>query len=321
MRLNVSRNVLLTVIVITIIVFAEIFCRIILGLGDPPIYITDKSVEYLLKPNQSLKRFGNHVFVNNWGMRSVNFSQKKQNSNEVRVLFFGDSVINGGSETDQSLLATTLLQQRLQTLTSKPVIVGNVSAGSWGPGNWLAYARRYGFFDADIIVLIVNSGDFADNPTFEHLESTHPTQKPMMALQEATFRYLPRYIPSYSKQAVEPKVQISQEAIAQGYSDLRTFLSLAKTGRRKVMMFHHPDKPELLANKFSQGHNEMRELAAELNITFFDLMPRYSKFGTAIYRDGIHPNPKGQKVLSDAFYDALIPILDTDQSYLKTNVL
>ena len=82
MRLSVSRNVLLTLVVITIIVFAEIFCRIILGLGDPPIYITDTSIEYLLKPNQSLKRFGNHVFVNNWGMRSLNFSQKKQNSNE-----------------------------------------------------------------------------------------------------------------------------------------------------------------------------------------------------------------------------------------------
>lgn len=230
----IRRKLFLVLLALAVIVSGELFCRMVLGLGDPPLYVTDPQIEYMMKPDQDVKRFGNHVFVNHWGMRSPEISQHKQNTDEIRVLIFGDSVVNGGSETDQSLLATTLMQQRLQTTLGRPVVVGNISAGSWGPGNWLAYAKRYGFFDADVLVLVVNSGDFADNPTFAPLKSSHPTQKPLLALQEAVFRYLPRYLPSFDQFSNTPTnlptVAISAEAIAQGDSDLRQFLTLAQAG-------------------------------------------------------------------------------------------
>ena len=195
----IGRKLFVLLLALAVIVSGELFCRVVLGLANPPLYVADPQIEYMMKPDQDVRRFGNHVFVNHWGMRSPEISQHKQNSDEIRVLIFGDSVVNGGSETDQSLLATTQMQQRLQATIGRPVVVGNISAGSWGPGNWLAYAKRYGFFDADILVLVVNSGDFADNPTFEPLKSSHPTQKPLFALQEAVFRYLPRYLPSFDQ--------------------------------------------------------------------------------------------------------------------------
>ena len=124
---------------------AEISARTYLGLGDPPLTIRDFSIEYMFAPSRCYRRFGNSICYNQWSMRSDDFASIKTNSIEKRVLVMGDSVINGGALTDQKDLATTLLQQRLSDCLQVPVVVGNVSAGSWGPGNILAYTRRYGW--------------------------------------------------------------------------------------------------------------------------------------------------------------------------------
>jgi lysophospholipase L1-like esterase len=79
------------------------------------------------------------------------------------------------------------------------------------------------------------------------------------------------------------------------------------------MMFHHPDRPEFLATKFSQGHDEMRALASSLGISFTDLLPLYSPHGVGMYRDGIHPNVQGQEIISNALYNAVLPNLNSVQ--------
>jgi hypothetical protein len=63
-------------------------------------------------------------------------------------MVFGDSVINGGNLTDHGSLGTTILQDRLGKLNHKHVIVGNVSAGSWGPGI-VAYVKQYGILECE----------------------------------------------------------------------------------------------------------------------------------------------------------------------------
>ncbi len=79
--------------------------------------------------------------------------------------------------------------------SEKKIVVGNISAGSWGPGNWLAYAEEYGFFDADVIVLVISSHDIEDNPTYQKLNQyTHPTRRPIFALWEGLVRS-PRLFP------------------------------------------------------------------------------------------------------------------------------
>jgi lysophospholipase L1-like esterase len=294
---------------IFLLVSVELLSRFVLGLGTPPLYVADPQIEYMLKPDQDVRRFGNHVLVNHWGMRSPDFPLRKTNPDEIRILVMGDSVINGGSEIDQALLSTSLLQERLQASLGRPVVIGNASAGSWGPGNWLAYVQRYGFFDADFVLLLVNSGDYADNPTYEPLDANHPDTQPLFALQEAVFRYLPRYLPTFTKATASQVTTVSPAEVARGRSDLGQFLALAKAGGGKVMVFHHPDRPEFLANKYLTGHAEMRVLSQELDIPFIDLYPAYAKQDANLYRDGIHHNVQGQKVLADALYDAVLPRL------------
>ncbi|MBE9175482.1 hypothetical protein IQ225_09545, partial [Synechocystis salina LEGE 06155] len=103
----------------------------------------------MFKPNQDVMRFGNSFRTNSYGMRSEELPKQK-NDSELRVLVFGDSVINGGNLTDQSDLATEIVKSKINQ--SKEFSIANISAGSWGPGNWLAYVKEYGFFNANKLI-------------------------------------------------------------------------------------------------------------------------------------------------------------------------
>ena len=48
-------------------------------------------------------------------MRSEPFSQKKS-GNELRIMVFGDSVVNGGNLIDQEQLATSILKNKLTNI-------------------------------------------------------------------------------------------------------------------------------------------------------------------------------------------------------------
>src|SRR5680860_1531138 len=155
-----TRLTLRFVVVMAVVLFTgELFSRFYLGLGDPPLFIQHPAIEYMYKPNQDVYRFGNHFIVNQFGMRSHPFTVSKE-GNEFRVMVFGDSVLNGGNLTDHDDLATSILESKFTKAGHENVVVGNISAGSWGPGNWLAYAREYGFFDTDIVAIVVSSHDY-----------------------------------------------------------------------------------------------------------------------------------------------------------------
>ncbi|WP_332748485.1 SGNH/GDSL hydrolase family protein [Hydrogenophaga sp.] len=299
---------------------AELVGRTLLGLGTPPLYEADAGFEYRMLPNQDVQRFGNHIMVNRWGMRSIDFENHKTHPDELRVMVFGDSVVNGGSQIDQSELGTTLLRTALQQRLSRPVNVGNISTGSWGPGNWLAYAERFGFFDADVVLLVLGSGDHADNPTFAPLGADHPTQAPALALQEAMQRYLPRYLARYLPQqlrawsaepSVTPMDKLAAEASARGLGDLQAFLMKASAEGRRVMVLHHPDRNETASGQYLEGHSQIRSLVQALELPFIELRTPYLSAGTEVYRDDIHHSAQGQRVMAHALFNAVLQTLTT----------
>ena len=301
-----------------ITITGELFCRTILGLGNPPLSITHPTIEYLFKPKQNVWRFGNKIFINQYGMRSNPISPKKTSPTENRVMVFGDSVVNGGNLTDRQKLATTIIQNKLDRLQDNPVFVGNISAGSWGPGNWLAYAKEYGFFEADTIILVISSHDYADNPTFQPLNPhTHPQQKPILALTEAVTRYLPRYLPKINiakaKAKSQPNIQAennepSQDAIKQGLNDLKEFLLMAQKTGADVYVVQYWSQPEVNTGVVEKGHQEINQLVQSLNIP---ILQTYRAFKTAeqngnsFFRDVIHPNDEGQKSLAKIILEIL----------------
>jgi lysophospholipase L1-like esterase len=292
--------------IIFLILIGEMFSRYCLGLGTPPLLIIHPTIEYLYKPNQNVYRFRNHFITNQYGMRAESFSQKKI-GDELRVMVFGDSIVNGGNLTDQSELATSLLKDNLSKILRENVIIGNISAGSWGPGNWLAYAQEYGFFDADIIILIISSHDYIDNPTFQPLDkNTHPTEQPVSALLEGIERYLPRYIlPIPSSTIVTENNQHipKKEEVQKGLDDLKNFLKLAKNNSNNVLVFQHYEKSEIESRYPQIGNKLIKEICNQLGIIPTSLEPYFRKSiedGLNPYHDEIHPTNIGQQLIAEA---------------------
>jgi hypothetical protein len=146
---------------------AEFIVRWLFGLDCHPLYAPHATIEYLLQPSQHIVCDGRIFQTNRWSMRSPDFENIKP-PDEIRVLVFGDSVVNG-VVLDQRKLATSLLTIDLAQRFRRPVVVGNISAPSWGIPNYLAYEKEYGLFDADMVVLVFSSHDVYDVPTFDPL--------------------------------------------------------------------------------------------------------------------------------------------------------
>ena len=291
----------------------ELFAKFYLGLGTPPLYASHPKVEYLLQPDQKLRRFGNHIIINEYGMRSPTFERHKQ-ANELRVMVFGDSVINGGSLTDHKDLATSRLQTSLSSVVAdKEVVVGNISAGSWGPGNLLAYAQTYGFFDADVIVLVISSHDYADTPTFKPLdENVHPTKRPVSALWEGISRYLIRYVAkSFTPDIAAREISntdrngsfaatYTNKKATEPLEDLKQFLQLAKNHSNYLLVVQHWEKGEIVRDVPRKGNLLISEVVSQLGVETVSLKTTFEaavRYGKDPYRDYIHPNLVGQELI------------------------
>ena len=309
-----TRSLLVGVLVLAgLLLAAEWVARRHLGLGAPPLYVADPLIEYRLSPNQSISRFGNRFEVNDYSMRAAPLSPTRPSSAR-RVLVFGDSVVWGGSLLDQSLIATELLRK------SGISEVGNVAAPSWGPGNWLGYARRFGFLQGTDVVLVISSHDSYDNPSPEPFrgDRNHPLVAPASALFEGFERYLlPRLAlgrpvaPTHADNpmALAEPTTAADPRVQQALANLRQFLALARSSGARVMVVQFADRQEVSNGQFQPGNGWIHQLLQQQRIPSLQAGPLFHSCGpiSSLYTDGIHPyTPAGQACLAKIIKRALL---------------
>lgn len=275
----------------------ELGARYLLGLGTPPLSVAHPRIEYMFAPNQDVRRFGNRQLFNEYGMRNPKVSEWGA---ARRVLVFGDSVLNGGSLTDHEALATTLA-----TRETPGSVFGNVSAGSWGIDNMLGWIETYGLLEADTVIFVLNSGDAEDAPTFAALNPlTHPTSRPMSALSEGVRRYLLKSVTDWlEKQTVnlhEP-IKTTQDG-HDGTQVLPIALNILREAGVQVCGVLHASRAEQLTS----DHTNLNELVKIFEehavpvVRMYELRSQSTVSDATIYRDAIHLNLAGQKILTKA---------------------
>ncbi len=294
-------------VLVLLLAGGEVFARLVFGLGTPPLTVRGDAYEYMFRPNQDVERFGNQVFINEYGMRSEPLPDA--GAKKV-ILVLGDSVLNGGNLTDQSALATSILQHRLRD-SGEDIYVGNVSAGSWGPGNIRGWLEAYGDLDAEIMIYVLSSHDWYDLPTFGPLDpTTHPERTPPSALIEGALRYLPRFLSkerAVEVPASEPSVHRSSDGPNAG-EDLAWLLKYSAVRGHRVCLVQHLTQVEL-KNGAQFGHAEIAnefERGRAIRLKLSDYMTLSSVDSNMYYRDDIHISDAGQAALALALADCIV---------------
>jgi lysophospholipase L1-like esterase len=292
----------------------ELGLRSLFGFGNPLIYIGDEQIGYLLAPNQRTRRMGNRIEINQYSMRSAPI-QKLPQSSTLRILLLGDSIANGGWWTDQqntisSLIETSLKSQKSQS-NYQQVEVLNASANSWGPRNELAYLRRFGNFQAQVIVLLINTDDlFATTPTSLPVgrDRNYPDRKQPLAIIEVLQRYLIKQKPIPELEALqkEPgdRVGINLETIGKIHSfaqENNSRFLLAMTPLLREIGQPGPRDYEIVARK------RLDDFTKEQQIKYIDFLPEFNSIENpqSIYQDNIHLNLKGNQFVSEVIEKSL----------------
>ena len=285
----------------------EASLRLILGFGNPPLYIADEKIGYLLAPDQKVRRMGNKIQINQYSMRSEVIKPTKLNSH-LRVLVLGDSIVNGGWWTDQQETIPALMENELVSSLSSSfteIEVLNASANSWGPRNQLAYLERFGVLEAQVVILIINTDDlFATAPTSIPVgrDRNYPHSKPPLATIEL-----------FEQVFTKPKPIPEMEQVRAEKGD-RVGFNLAAIQQIKAIADQHNAQfilgmTPLLREMKGQGSKDYELKARErLNkfadteeILYVDFLPVFKEFPQPefLYRDHIHLSPPGNSLVGE----------------------
>ena len=267
--------------------------RLILGLHNPLIYLPDPEIGYLLAPNQKVRRGGNQININEYSMRCDSFPEKRPDD-LLRILLLGDSIANGGWWTDQKNTISALMESELASNTQ----VLNASANSWGPRNQLAYLRRFGVFEAQILILLLNTDDlFAQAPTSLPVgrDRNYPASKPFLAITELITRV---FSPPQPKQLLKEegdRVGFNLQAI----QDINNYAIKEKTALIVALtpLLRELNQPQRDYEKRSR--ERLKELMVSEQIIYLDFLPIFQKWEQPelLYRDHIHLSPEGNRLV------------------------
>ena len=298
-------KVFLMTIALSLLVLAllEWVLRLRFGFGDPLLYIGDPDIGYLIAPNQSVTRNGNSIRINASSMRSDPFEPRKL-PRETRIFFIGDSVVNGGWWTPQDSIISEQVKRTLQK-AGNPVSVLNASANSWSPRSELAYVQRFGIFEADTVVVVINTDDlFATAPTSLVVGNhpNYPDRKPVAAIVEIVNReWLSRQPTSLALQQVYDE---TGDRVGKALDAIVQIHAIAQANQAKFLLVMTPllREVELGPRDYEiTARDRLMERLRSNNIPSIDLLPIFKNNGNpkSLYHDHIHLNQRGNQQVSD----------------------
>lgn len=285
--------------------FLEAILRIGFGLGNPLVYRADAEIGYLLAPNQSTRRFSNRIAINQYSMRSAPITPERP-PETTRILLIGDSIANGAWWTDQGATISALMEKKLAAILGNSVQVLNASANSWGPRNQSAYLQRFGTFEAQVIVVLMNTDDlFALAPSSAVVgrEINYPDHKPALALMEWYDKYMKHYPPL-------PSVKEAGDRVKNNLTALEKIQAIAKANQAQLIIAITPlirEAKQEGKDYEAKARERLANFTKDANILYMDFLPTFQAYHPpdALYRDNIHLSPTGNELISQQLTEAV----------------
>ncbi|MBD2091468.1 SGNH/GDSL hydrolase family protein [Microcoleus sp. FACHB-1515] len=267
------------------------------GLGNPLLYLADDQIGYLLAPNQTCRRFGKRIAINAFSMRSPAICPTRP-PDALRVLLLGDSIAFG-SRHDQA----DLISEQICRSLKGAIEVLNASASSWSPRNELAYLKRFGCFESQVVVLLINTDDLfgsPPNPGIVGRDRHYPSRKPLLAIAELIRRYRSPTVPPIAESG--DIVGVNLQAIAQ-------IAALAAQANAAFILAMIPLRRELEGSRDyeMQARQRLQDLTVQRQISYIDLLDRFqtAPHPAALYYDSIHLSIAGNQLVSQVLKQAI----------------
>ena len=294
-----NRTIVNVGVLIVVVVGIELVLRIGLGFCDALLYQPSDKYEYIAQPNQNRLRFGVRLMTNSYSQRS-----EEPDSTKTIVLGLGDSVLFGGSWMDQDSLATTLFSKE----TGMQML--NISCGSWGPDNCVAYLKEKGTFGAKAMLLLCSSHDAFDSMSFAPVVGVlpnYPMKQYSFAIWEAIDRYLIPYFNSMTHtrkyadpDAVVEKLAANRQVVQKSKHFVKGFDALkhiADSLGIPMYVYLHAEEGELEQRRYNDMGQQILLWADTANVRLIDGIKEGERMD--MYHDAIHLNNKGQRHLAD----------------------
>ena len=295
-----KRNVVRALgVAFTLFVLIELMLRLGFGFCDALLYQPSDKYEYIAQPNQNRHRFGVRLMTNSYSQRS-----EEPDSTKVKVLGLGDSVIFGGGWMEHDSLATTLFSNE----TGMQML--NISCGSWGPDNCVAYLREKGTFGAKAMVLVCSSHDAFDGMSFVPVVGiwpNYPDKQYKLAIWELIDRYLIPYIKikTQTKQYADPDAEVEKRAtdrqvvkkspyFVKGFDDLK---QIADSLDIPFWIYLHAEQGELEQRRYNDMGQQIQMWADSAQVKLINGIEEGES--QEMYHDAIHFNERGQRHLVD----------------------
>ena len=302
-----NRTIVNVGILIVVVVGIELMLRIGLGFCDALLYQPSDKFEYIAQPNQNRLRFGVRLMTNSYSQRS-----EEPDSTKTIVLGLGDSVLFGGSWMDQDSLATTLFSKE----TGMQML--NISCGSWGPDNCVAYLKEKGTFGAKAMLLVCSSHDAFDSMSFAPVVDVlpnYPMKQYSFAIWEAIDRYLIPYFNSMTHtrkyadpDAVVEKLAANRQVVQKSKHFVKGFDALkhiADSLGIPMYVYLHAEEGELEQRRYNDMGQQILLWADTANVRLIDGIKEGERMD--MYHDAIHLNNKGQRHLADVLQRVVKP--------------
>jgi len=253
---------------------AEIGLRLS-GVVNLPIYRADRDYGYIPIADQH----GAWRNKNRWMHNGLSM-QTAEPFRDGGVLLIGDSIVNGGNQTDQpQRLGPQLSAQIDQT-------VWPISAGSWGLLNELAWlhdnpdvVRR-----VDGFVFILNGGDFGDPSIWRSNDPNYPAHKPISDVYFVLDRQI---LAKFRKLSPTPVTDRDWR---------REFSAFRRTTNKPILVVLYSGRPDF--------HDDIEKYAPDFSedALIVKADPRWKR---ASFRDQGHVDAAGTALLSEIVADRL----------------
>ena len=308
MKKAVFASVVLLVI-LSPLAAAEVAARW-MGLGEPIVYATNAAYRYAPVPNQHVRRRGGaSITIGPEGLRGI---EPWSGPADHRILFVGDSVTWGGTNTDDDKTFAHRACAELESRRAQNFVCGNAGVNGYGTENMIARLRYDPEVErADTLVVTVISVDpirGTSDLSSAHFFSRRPSG-PLRGFWEiagfGAFRVAGwlRWSPGAYDHRFD--IAVAKDALHRLYDELRRQERLGKS----VLIVFSPHKDEFYGDPDALDAEVRANLVAS-GLPLLDMTERVREVvERGVYYDNVHLNELGHALYGGWIAEALSPMV------------